>query len=369
MKSLFKLTFRSILSLLLIISVVSSVYASGPSITGTLSSSFTTTGYQSQIDVTDLTLKSGESSVTTLSPTATYKVGFTVSNTDGLQNMKFRVVLYNDLEGTFNPATVEGTTIDGDVLVFDYNAGATTPSVLIDYAEVALDSNTTWHLWDNNTSGFSNAEDPTSYTFSIDVIISRIAQATSTWKLIVYVESGDTTPSTDNISFGSSIEVSWYGAISIEETEVEGIDTMTWGEVAYNTSYNTAGAEEDVLVKYFSNGVFDTYASAYSAWSFIEQGSVHGTVYLDSFGEETGKFAIRINRIPFNIATSSGGYTTGSGFLQLSSSLVELDSDQPRTDEAGDLVTYYLYLKIGSGFQNGLYSGSIGFGISNPIPD
>jgi hypothetical protein len=71
MKSLFKLTFRSILSLLLIISVVSSVYASGPSITGTLSSSFTTTGYQSQIDVTDLTLKSGESSVTTLSPTAT----------------------------------------------------------------------------------------------------------------------------------------------------------------------------------------------------------------------------------------------------------------------------------------------------------
>lgn len=365
MKSLFKLTFRSILSLLLIISIVSSVYATGPSIAGTLLSSFTTTGYQSQIDVTDLTLKSGESSETTLSPTATYKVGFTVSNTDGLQNMKFRVVLYNDPNGTFNPATVEGTTIDGDVLAFDYDASAST--LLIDYAGGALSTNTTWSLPGNNTSEFTNTNVTTNYTFSIDVAISRIAQATSTWKLIVYVESGDTTPSTDNISFGSSIEVSWYGAISIEETEVEDKDTMTWGEVAYNTSYSDAGAEEDVLVKYFSNGVFDTYAAASSDWL----NSNGGMVSLDLFGLDTGKFAIRINRTQFNPATTTGGYAVDSGFLQLSSSLVELDSDQPRTDEAGDLVTYYLYLKIGSGFQNGLYSGSIGFGISNgiTIPD
>lgn len=364
MKSLFKLTFRSILSILLIISVVSSVYAtSGPSSYADLISSFTTAGYQSQIDVTDLTFEYFEQTITSLTPNETYSVGFTVSNTDGLQDMKFRVVLYDDSESAINPLTVEGTSINGDVLVFDFDASVGV-NPQIDYAEGAL-GNVSWYLRNHNLSEFVNDNNPTTYTFSIDVEISRIAKATSDWKLIVYVESGDTTPSTDNISFGSSIAVNWYGAVSIEETEINYIDTMNWGEVAYNTTYSDAGAEEDVKVKYISNGHFDTYASASDSWSFIEQGLNHGTVYLDAFGEDDGKFAIRANRNPFNIATTSGGYTTGSGYLQLSGNWGTLDSNQTETSEVGVEITYYLYLKIGSGFENGLYSGYLKFGIMN----
>jgi len=374
MKSLLKLSFRSILGLVLLISVVTNVLASAPpspTSSGTLISSFTTSGYYSQIDVSGVTLKFDTTDVTSLTPNQAYVLGFNVSNADGLKGMSFKVVIYNDPNNNVNPANIEGSTTTGDAFVFVWDqADVAAPDANFDpaivYADGANSENAPWLLYTSscNTRDFRNDTYPTSYDFAMAFGLARNAISGDGWKIIVYVSNGTST-STDSVSFGSSVAVQWYGQVSILEQEIEGVPTMSWGNVAYNAKYSDLASAADVSVRYTSNGRFDTYVSGSSQWAYYSNDGVgvDGTYYLSYDASENGTFGIRINRNTTEV--DSGGYI--SGYTQLISDWRTMDYDQSNTNASGVTFTYYLYLQLAGGFGNGTYVGDMKFGISNVV--
>jgi hypothetical protein len=379
MKSLLKLSLKSVLGCVLIVSLVTNVFAAQfePSKTSTLITSFTTAGYSSQIDVSGITLKYESSDVTTLTPALSYVLGFNVSNADGLKGMSLKVVIYNDPTGNRVAANIDGSTTTGDAFVFtwDQNDVASpdaNPDPLIVYTEGANSLNAPWILYGNssNLRDFKNDTYPTSYDFFIPFGLAANAVASDSWKIVVYVTNGAGT-STDSVAFGSPLAVQWFGQVAILEEEVEGIPTMSWGQVEYDAIYSDSSSAAEVSVRYTSNGNFDTYVSGSSSWSFIPAGATTsiGSVYLNTNPTENGTFGIRINRTAYNILEQTGGYVSNSGFIQMSSTWTTLDSNQSFTSSSGVIIDYFLYLQLAGEFGNGSYFGYMGFGISNTIPN
>ncbi len=376
-KSLFNFSFRSLFSLILMLLMVTSVLASAPpspTYSQNLVSSFTTVGYTNPIEITDLALKdsTNTSAVQTLNANEYYVVSFTVSDLDGLNGMNLRVVLYDDPDGDIVPSTLDGTTLTGDVFAFFWNqAGIATSQLqnetVVDWGE-ASDPGSSWIIHSSNAqAGFYDESDPLTFNFVFRFRTSDIAVASSTWKLYVEVATNESTPDKDSQSLESSIGMNWYGQlVSQAYKDEEQHYLMPWGEVAYNATYaNTRTATQ---FKYYSNGAFDTYVSAGESWFFHEAnnvGGVDGTVTLSTDPTADKTFGIRINTSDYSIENGTGGSV--SGFKQVSSSWITVESNLAKTSEAGVEKWYYFYLQLGTGFQNGTYTGTVSMGISNHI--
>ncbi len=376
MKSMIKYSFRSLLSLVLMLMMVTSVMASqppSPSTYGNLYASFTTSGYTNPISVSDLTLKDSLTSqaVTALYPKTDYKIGFTVADLDGLSGMNLKVVLYNDPDGDFNPTTADATTLNGNEFVFVWNqagvaTGGTQNPTLVNWVD--YDPGESWAIVNSNQQdAFYIDSNPSSFNFVFEFKTSDIAVASTTWKLYVEVATNEATPDEASISLEQSLTMAWNGSMQLlANTDMENHPLLSWGEIAYNAQY--ASTKTNTTVKYFSNGAFDTYASAGETWFFYEAnnvGGVDGSVTLSTNPTADKTFGIRINTNDYSFDTSSGGSV--SGYKQVSTSWITVESNLARTSEAGVEKWYYFYLQLGSGFQNGTYSGTVAMGISNHI--
>jgi hypothetical protein len=361
--------------LLMVTSVLASAPPS-PTYSQNLVSSFTTVGYTNPIEITDLALKdsTNTSAVQTLNANEYYVVSFSVSDLDGLNGMSLRVVLYDDPDGDIVPSTLEGTTHTGDVFAFFWNQAGIASNepqneTVVDWE--TADPGESWYIDSSNAqTGFANDNDPLTYNFVFRFRTSDIAVASSTWKLYAEVATNESTPDTDSLSLESSIGINWYGQLVSQAYKDEAQHyLMPWGEVAYNATYaNTRTATQ---FKYYSNGAFDTYVSAGETWYFYEAdgiGGVDGQVTLKDTPTANGtypEFAIRINTSDYSIQDGTGGSV--SGYKQVSTNWITVESNLAKTSEAGVEKWYYFYLQLGPGFQNGTYTGTVSMGISNHI--
>jgi hypothetical protein len=375
-KSLFNFSFRSLLSLILMLMMVTSVLATAPlspTYSQNLVGSFTTSGFTNPIELSDLTLKNSTntSAVQTLNANEYYVVSFTVSDLDGLNGMSLRVVLYDDPDGDIVPSTLDGTTLTGDVFAFFWNQAGIASNepqneTVVDWE--TADPGESWYIDSSNAqAGFANDSDPTTYNFVFKFRTSDIAVASSTWKLYVEVATNESTPDKDSLSLESSIGMNWYGQlVSQAYKDEEQHYLMPWGEVAHNATY--ANTKTATQFKYYSNGAFDTFVSAGESWSFCETGYTgcnHGTVTLSTDPTADKTFGIRINTSDYSIVDGTGGSV--SGYKQVSTSWVTVESNIAKTSEAGVEKSYYFYLQLGTGFENGTYTGTVSMGISNHI--
>jgi hypothetical protein len=376
-KSLFNFSFRSLLSLILMLMMATSILAIGPSTNSSLLASFTTSGFTNPIEISDLKLFDGAHTSTTLATqltpriqnTGEYTVGFTVADLDGLKGMDLKVVLYNDSTGEIEPADLEATTVNGDVLVFTWDQGGVNTEENQNEPKVIWTTSVSnsWEIKYNNCQdGFKLDNNPKSFTFSFSFLTSSIAVASKTWKLYVEVATDETIPDTDSIELDESLTMSWLGQIELQaDSETPPYHLMSWGNggsIAHDAKYASTYTTE--IVKYFSNGAFDTWASAGGTWDFYEAdnvGGVDGYVTLKPVPTATGErgeLGIRIN------TTSTNGST--DGYKQLSD-WVTVESDLDPTNESGIEQTYYFYLQLEGAFRNGTYSGTVSIGITNHI--
>jgi len=366
--------FRWSVSLLLVVSLaVPALKASAIELGG----SFVTSGYNNPIALNDLSLKAYDENsqdytqeVSTLTPTQSYRISFTVSDFDALNTVLWEVVLIHDQDGfvdvdeangiddTFEHA--QGMTSEGDQFDLIWN------SSLTQGPEVALleGETTSWILLDSNVRDLP--VDALSYTFTFDFKVSKAAAADDHWALNVRVMD-DYRETAGNPTMAvlrmDQLSVQWYGEITTPVSAA-----YNWGTPKAGMDYSDSTAKQAVSMNFLANGPFEQVISADATWSGARQNdtaigvttqSTSAALASDASADQT--FAIRVN----GSDAPQKGYA--ADYVQLSALSQQLSVSALKTSELGLDQTYSLYLKLSERYQNGLYEGVIRFGISNSL--
>lgn len=340
-----------------------------------LDGSFVSTGYNNPISVSNLSLKaydadsSSNVSVSSLTPTATYRIAFDVSDYDGLNDVLIEVSLMHDPDGFVDSdengiddsfESAAGINPDGDQFDFYwYPSLGQDPSLLNDGNAL-----TSWTLVSHNLNTVDL--NTVSAHFTFDVIVSKAAIADSQWTLNVRVmdDYTGTAPSpTMSVARLDQLSIQWYGEITTSS------DTLAWGTLDHGTSYASQAAKTQVTTTVWANGPFQQKVSADAIWSGARQSDtalglegerVSASLVDDPSTQPDQSFAIRANLDDSDLK----GFT--AGFVQLSSAMQAFKLSDVKTTEAGITSSLSFYLSLSERFQNGAYSGSIYVGIANP---
>lgn len=344
-----KITIKKLIGLAIILlsfMTVQVVYVSG-------------TGVDPSISLSNLSLRSSSdplNEATIMIPTQNYQLHFTVTDSDFLNYMYFEVIL---CQGEYNPENVNVTNQDGSVFGFIWSTGLLGEPEVI-YDEGTSNLNSTWSLVSSNVSEFENGL--ASYEFVVEFKVSKVALATNDWSVNIRVMDDyrdETFPSevTEATAGLHGLEMKWYGEIQLSS------ETLTWGSIAYTTTYADLASLSSTSYKIISNGTYDLSAKASAKWAGNSnfttstqdlEASLVSDAHLESNSNQT--FSLRLNdELSYDL----------SGAIQLSSDFAYFALDGLKTSEAGSTGQLNVYIQLSEKFRNGLYWGTITLGISN----
>lgn len=201
-------------------------------------------------------------------------------------------------------------------------------------------SGTTWDIVE------ANCEQPTLTDTSGDFWFhfkpGKVATEALDWD--VYVTVTDESSDSDTYYDGSDYDMLWYGEIDVTTSSVD------WGTVYPNMDFSNGSAKETVSATYISNGNYDAAVATTATWSTTATLNTAGTPGANEFSLK---------------AWSSDGLPSADLVTTTAGDCV-IDNTGDLTTESGDAnSSNTLYLKTGTPFVQGIYSGTISFYIRN----
>lgn len=279
---------------------------------------------------------SENATVTQMSPQQEYAVKVTVADADTIDHLNtVTVTVFYDSDGDDSDADIP--TADTQVsCVMTCTVGSTpiwsqNPS-----------SSTTWNIVEANCTQPSLAA--TSGIFWFHFKPGKVATEATDWDVYVVVTDDDAL--SDTYYDGSDYDMLWYGEIDVSGT------APNWGVIMPGTDFGHENAKESVTVSYISNGDYD---AAVSTMNWTGGGK---TATLNTSGTPEGnEFSMK--------AWSSDNLTAADLVTTIAADCV-IDSTGGLTTESGNTnSSNTLYLKMGTPFVPGVYSGTITFYIRN----
>jgi hypothetical protein len=201
-------------------------------------------------------------------------------------------------------------------------------------------SSTTWDIVE--TSCDQPTLTDTSGDFWFHFKPGKVATEALDWD--VYVSVTDEASDSDTWYDAGDYDMLWYGEISVATSSVD------WGTVYANMDFSNGSAKESVSATYISNGNYDVAVSTGATWSTTATLNTAGTPGSNEFSLK----AWSSDSLP-----SADLVTTTAGDCVI-------DNTGDLTTESGDASSSNtLYLKTGTPFVQGVYSGTIYFYIRN----
>lgn len=335
--------------------------------------SFVASGYNNPIELSALALTqynaetSRYDSVTTLVPTQTYRISFTVSDLDSLDWVLIEVGLmldpsFEDVDGNGlddNFESAGGINTNGDQFDFTFNPSMSEPSLFVEPETNVVSS---WSLISSNVSTLESGA--ITHDFTFDFSVSKAAGVGS-WALNVRVS--DDYNENPNISTAfqrlEGILMAWYGELAFASPA-----ELNWGEINDRSPDYSDALKRSISVTTTANGAYKRLVKADALWEGIktqdtaiafDESTLDASLVTDTANKPSQSFAIRINESDLE----SQGAT--AGFLQLTGTDQILFQSSEKTTELGNTQSVHAYIQLSSQFQNGSYTGTIHFGLSN----
>ena len=203
-------------------------------------------------------------------------------------------------------------------------------------------SGTTWDIVE--TSCTQPALTAGSGTFWFHFKPGKVAAEASDWD--VYIAATDEDDLTDAYYDGGDYDMLWYGEIDVSGT------APNWGTIMPGMDFDHANAKESVTASCISNGDHDT---AVSTGNWTGSGN---TATLNTAGTPGAN--------DFSMKAWSSDNLTAADLVTTVGADCVIDSGGVLTTESGESSSANtLYLKIGTPFVDGVYSGTITFHIIN----
>lgn len=265
--------------------------------------------------------------VTEMSPHTDFHVKVDITNTSGLDKLsEVKVILFYESDGAYTAGDEVGSDAAADHATFIW-----TPA-----GDFVLDgpSSTTWAC-DNSSSVVPANLYVTNDSFEFHITVGDVATFTATTDTWYAYAIATDVEGTDDFVTGD-LTMAWYGAIAAGAS-------VSWLAAAPGTDYT----QQDVSVNYIANGDYVKSAKADATWD--------AATLTDSDTLGANEFALKAD---------DQNASEPDGTSRLTSSYESIGSDA-QTDEAGDTDTSGLWLKLGSPFTKGTYTGTIYFQISN----
>jgi hypothetical protein len=272
---------------------------------------------------------------TSIAPHLEYHVKVDVTDTNGMNTLdNVTVVLFYETDGEIVTDNAMGSDDSQTQATFEWMSGG-------DFAVVGPTG-----TWDCEPAGGIGSVVPTlagqtGGVFEFHITVGDVATQTGTTsRWFAYAYASD--PFSDGYEFGSALTMQWYGAIAATGT------TPSWTAAAPDAAYR----QQSVLVTYISNGGYNKFARASSPWTRTPAGT--DATLTDSDSPGANGFALKADDqdgdpdVAHRLISSYRPIGTGS-----------------QTEEIGDDDASGLWLKLGTPFVQGTYSGTVYFGISN----
>ena len=296
-----------------------------------------------------------------LTPTQQYDVSITVTDADGigeLDNILLR--FWYDFSGSgaeytrgdFDAATMIANNAR---IQFTWNRDTNTAAMYDGF------SGTTWQLVSSTLpdGAFLDNSENTSFTFVFRVQISKVAVEAingNVWQIAALVtDSGEMTAYLHNGGGTPGVPCSWYGEISVPDSY-----TVDWGNIPPGIDFSNASAREfvDGVINFKANGNYSKQIKSGTSWTRSGGGD---PAVLSNDAGSANTFALKALLAPDDYSTAVGIPATGD--------FVSLDDTGTYTLEVGDetfqVMDQNLYIKLNDTFNQGIYSGTLTYGIAN----
>jgi hypothetical protein len=269
--------------------------------------------------------------VTEMSPHTDFHVKVDITNTSGLDKLsEVKVILFYESDGAYTAGDEVGSDAAADHATLIWTPAG-------DFVLDGPDS-TTWAC-DNSSSVVPANLYVTNDSFEFHITVGDVATftaTTDTW--YAYAIATDVEGNDDFVT--GDLTMAWYGAIAAGAS-------VGWLAAAPGTDYT----QQDVSVNYIANGDYVKSARASATWT---TGAVTATL-TDSDTLGANEFALKAD---------DQNTSEPDGTSRLTDEYESIGSGS-QTIEDGDDDDSGLWLKLGSPFTKGTYTGTIYFQISN----
>ena len=205
-------------------------------------------------------------------------------------------------------------------------------------------SSTTWDIVEGNCTQPDLAAPSGNFWFHFKP--GKVATEATDWDVYVVVtDDGALTDTYYDVNPGD-YDMLWYGEIDVSGT------APNWGTLFPGMDFDHANAKESVTVSYISNGNYD---AAISTTNWTGGGK---TATLNTAGTPGAN--------EFSMKAWSSDNLTAADLVTTAAADCVIDNTGDLTTESGDAnSSNTLYLKVGTPFVPGVYSGTITFYIRN----
>lgn len=368
--------------------------SSGTEQTGSIPASFETDGFNNPTFIDNVGLNYGINYY--LQPLVQETLYFTVTDLDGFDGLTVEVRFFFDVDHSTNldPVTkivagIEETEYQGDIdLDQAYNDAATTGtngeafslkeksgSNGNDYFEVVYTNGVTAAdvTWQLGLTGYQQGDSIYERDFSVTFTPSKVARFTydNAWTIGIRVLDTNNGNAIVAEHFDTSIDMEWYGEIVVPDN----LQLSFTGQGANGEINVTDGYEDNTEViqniLFISNGSFDQLIGADATWNSDKADPNGGNYYgYLATGASDLSFAQYFHLVVDDAAITDfsnvGSLTTVGSDIFNGYANTEVATHNA-TSESGVPLTYYLYLKTSTNFQNAVYTGSIYLGIQNTV--
>jgi len=335
--------------------------------------SFVASGYNNPIELSALALTqwnaetSSYESVTTLVPTQTYRISFTVSDLDSLDWVLIEVGLmldesFDDADGNGVDDGFEsagGINANGDQFDFTYNRSMSEPTLFLQPETNVVSS---WSLVRSNVSALEQGA--ITHDFTFDFSVSKAASVGS-WALNVRVSDdyNENPRLSTDVQRLQGIAMAWYGELAFASQT-----GFNWGEIKDRSTDYTDTLKRSLTLITTANGAYQRLVKADTLWEGIRtqdtaiafnESTLDARLVTETSTQPSQSFAIRINESDLETQGAT------AGFLQLTGTDQILFQSSEKTTELGNTQAVHAYIQLSSQFQNGSYTGMIHFGLSN----
>lgn len=368
---------------------------SGVSQTGSIPTSFTTTGFDNDTIIDTVSITDGN---IYLSPLVETTLSFTVTDLDGFDGLQVEVRFFFDVDhySNLDPVTKSinsydeteyqgnatldaaydahpSTGADGDAFVL-VEKGSPTDS---DYFDVAYTSGVTSSdvSWVLVSSGYAQGASAYERDFEVKFIPSKVAKYTWDGEWTVGIRIYDATDDLVAEYFETSLDMDWYGEIvlpdNITSLAFNAVSAGGTGTVEVGSEFiNNTLLVENVL--FIANGQFDQLIGSNNNWvsDKIDPSSGGMGYYYGYLTEDLADLSLSqyFAMVASDIAVTTNfesevlvqSYNVDNNAY--ADTIVETHNG---TVEAGVELDYYLYIKTSANFQNATYTGNLFFGIQN----
>ena len=271
----------------------------------------------------------GGSPVTNMTPLVEYAVKVTVADTNSLQDLKtITVQIFHDADSD-NSTDDRPVDSPAEGVTLTWTEGASEPWT------ISSGGSTSWDIVEAAciqppNLGLGSGD------FWFNFVPGKIATEATDWD--VYVVAMDDESGTGASYHNGAYDMNWYGEINVITANA------TWTGVTAGMDFTHENADvPNIQVNYIANGDYKVAVTTDSSWN---------SAALNTAGSPTAnQFSLKANNV--------AGVPTGN-LVTTSTGECVIDNLGAQTSESGLPVnTNALYLKLGSPFVNGAYTGQV----------